>query len=304
MAETQELEIRFAECDAARAAEVKRQVLARLAELGVTNFAEGVVDGVDLRIESDDATPDFDDDATPILVFDEDRSKLRALEADLARRFGAALTFRQAVLPDQAWKDAWDQTTEPIRTRRFFVWPQDLAVKPPRGPVVLRLVRGEAFGNGRHATTQAALEALENLPETLQRGAALDVGTGTGILLLAAHHLGFGPLEGTDIDDAVLAEAGRNARLNGVTMRLENTPEPRAGKRYPLILANILVPVLHHLMPHLASLLADEGRLVLAGFIDKEAAPLIAAAERVGLVEESRSLCRGWVGLVLRKRGG
>ena len=304
MAETHELEIRFLDPDAKGGAAEKRRVLARLSELGITDFAEGVVDGVGLLIEAEDVETCFDDDATPILVFDKDPARLAGVEADLKQAFGSSLGFRRATIPDEAWRQAWDEGDELIRTRRFVVWPQRRAGTPPPGLTVLKLVKGEAFGSGRHATTQAALEALERLPDALARGPVLDVGTGTGILLIAAHHLGFHPLVGTEIDDAVLDEARRNASLNGLGMQLENRAEPRAGARYRLILANILVPVLHHLMPRFGELLEPEGRLVLAGFIDKEAGPLLQAASRLGLVEESRTLCRGWVGLVLRRQDG
>jgi ribosomal protein L11 methyltransferase len=301
LASTHELEIRFEEPDRAAARRAKEHVLERLAVLGITSFAEGVIDGVDLKIGEDGASPDFADDATPILVFDEDPAKLVLLQADLAG-LGFALGFRRAELADEAWQQAWDEGDELIRTRRFVVWPEGRrGVKPP-GLISLDLVKGEAFGSGRHATTQAALEALEDLPETQPRGPLLDVGTGTGILAIAAHHLGFGPLLGTEIDAAAIAEARRNAGKNGVNLQLLETAEPPANEVYQLIVANILVPVLHHLLPRLQEQLAPRGRIVLAGFIDKEATPLLAAAERLGLVEDYRRVCRGWVGLVLKKR--
>jgi ribosomal protein L11 methyltransferase len=163
--------------------------------------------------------------------------------------------------------------------------------------------RGEAFGDGRHATTQVALERLEALVPD-DGGRMLDVGTGTGILAIAAARLGMAPVVATDIDAAVLGEARVNARANGVEdeLKLVLTEDLPAGGGYELICANILVPVLHALMPQLARALAPSGRLALAGFIEKDEAALLARAEACGLDLVRRASVRGWSGLELRRR--
>lgn len=297
---TFELEIRFA---AAGGAGLKKRLLAALAELGVGEYAEGVIDGVDIKVEDGDGAEPFAlDDATPVLVFDYDRAKLGRLTAELELRFGRGLTLKLNELLTESWTEAWGGGDRLIVTERFVVLVGGRELPPGNSKIPLEIASGAAFGDGRHATTEAALKALEALPASTPRGPMLDVGTGTGILAIAASHLGFGPLLGTDIDAEVLAEAEANAKLNGVALQLLNAPAPPVdGTRYALIAANILVPVLHHVLAELRDLLAPNGRIVLAGFVEKEAVPLVALAMNLGLVEESRCLCRGWVGLILRR---
>ncbi len=105
---------------------------------------------------------------------------------------------------------------------------------------------------------------------------------------------------GTDVDPAILREAARNGAHNGVAMDLVGAETPPAeAAPYDLVTANILVPVLHHLMPHFSARLARGGTLLLAGFIDKELAALTATAAAHGLTPFGSRTVRGWVALAL-----
>lgn len=292
--ETHELQLRFED------AATKRAVLAWLAERGVTSLAEGVIDGVEDALEDPELAFADESDRAPVLVYDESLAALEALAKDVGARF-PTVDARLATLSDEAWSRAWNDDAVTIQTERFFVRPADFPGATPAGLVPLTIRAGAAFGSGRHATTQVCLEVLERLPAAVKRGRLLDVGTGTGILAVAAFSLGFAELAGTDIDDEVLAEARDNAALNGASVRLEKTEVPSLAEgKWDVVAANILAPVLHQLMPTFAQLLAPGGALLLAGFIDKEAGPLVAAAAKVGLVVRERRECRGWVGLRLQ----
>jgi ribosomal protein L11 methyltransferase len=292
------------------AAATKRAVLAWLAARGVEGVVEGVIDGVDLAAPEDAAAVAAallgDADATPVALFGETSGSLDALAEQLRARFGARIVTRMAALSTTAWQEAWQQGGDDFRgfeTQRFRVSVGGARPLDESGKLGLVIERGEAFGDGRHATTQVALELLETLvPE--DGGSMLDVGTGTGILAIAAARLGMAPVVATEIDAAVLEEARVNARANGVEdeLQLVLTEALPVGGRYELICANILVPVLHALMPQLARALAPSGRLALAGFIEKDEAALLTRAEACGLTLVRRAGIRGWSGLEFRHR--
>lgn len=298
---TFELKVRFV--SPLHQAATKRQVLMRLTTLGVTDFAEGMIDGIDETLV-EGSPEDFDvfgdQDSSPVMVYDFDGAALEGLRSTLAQEFGEQIETTLTVLATEAWSQAWNERVDVISTERFFVQVNSSDALTSPGKLPLRIATGSAFGSGRHATTEVCLKMLETLsvPSAPAPRRFLDVGTGTGILAFAAAKLGFSQLVGTDIDADVLREAEENARANGVTVDLRLSEAVPAGT-YDVVAANILAPVLHALMPTLAAALAPGGVLLLAGFIDKEATPLEEAASRVGLRVRRRLECRSWIGLEL-----
>ena len=318
---TFELKITFGAANqrvGALAAATKRKLLAWFKARGISDYVEGVIDGVDLLVEGEDPLSAFEDqtrDATPVSLFSFDESRLQSLMRELTEAFGGeGFSCRLEPFATSAWTSAWDDDYRGISTRRFTVRIQGAELSPPNSlatesgeRIVIELSPGTAFGAGDHATTLAALHAFEDLcfAEGVGRHRLLDVGTGTGILAVAAAMSGFSYVLATDIDEDVLAEAARNAALNGAAIGLVNCAvPPLSGAPYDVVVANILVPVLHDLMPHFSELLAENGRLILAGFVSKDVDSLIARAHAHGL-EELRSLrrdIRGWIALVLAPR--
>lgn len=290
--ETFELMIRFPE--GAKGVATKREVLIWFEEHGVTNFAEGVVDGVEDQLEGA-----FEhDDGSPILVFDYDHDVLWKLYAALNGSFASHIELRLATLLTESWRQAWNEQAREIVTEHFHIQTAGSDLTAPVGLTSIVLNAGEAFGSGRHATTEICVRMLEKLPAKHARAAVMDVGTGTGILLIVASRLGYKRLVGTEIDDDVIAEARANALVHDVTIELHNTPNvPSSAERFDVVIANILAPVLHELMPQMARVLKPGGSLFLAGFIEKEAGPIVAAAVAAGLTLRERSATRGWVGL-------
>jgi ribosomal protein L11 methyltransferase len=304
---TYELVIGFAEPASAAAQAAKLRVVRWLAARGVTEYVEGVIDGVALPVETEDGEDAFAAvGAAPLSLYDYDRSKLEGLRRGLSAGFGEQLSLRIEALDTRSWSEAWTADFDGVITERFVVTADDDEATGEvhgDGKLLLALERGTAFGRGDHATTEACLRALEALPESVGRDGFLDVGTGTGILAIAAARLGYGPLVGTDIDPEILGEAGRNARRHGVDLELVDAPEPptRAGG-YAVVAANILVPVLHQLMPRLAGEVAPGGRLLLAGFIEKDVERLLETCGASGMELVARIEVRGWVCLVLGRR--
>lgn len=300
--QTFELKIRFPV--AVHAVKDKQHVLLWLADRGVTNLAEGMIDGIDEALGEAPMNDDAfgEEDASPVIVYDYERLALERLATDLASAFGDRVATTLGVLSTEAWSQAWNEQAEVIKTERFFVQVNAQAPAADDARIPLLIGTGAAFGSGRHATTEVCLRLLESLPVSAgpDHHGFLDVGTGTGILAIAASRLGYDVLVGTDIDAEVLDEARANAIANDVQVELLLTDSLPPGS-FDVVAANILAPVLHQLMPLLAAALATNGVLLLAGFIAKEAQPIVDAASRAGLRLRRQLDCRGWIGLELER---
>ena len=178
-----------------------------------------------------------------------------------------------------------------------------MSIVPADGPTVpgaLRLADGAAFGTGLHATTALCLEALEDILDAEMPDRMLDVGTGSGVLALAA--LRRGMRRALDIDDDALCVAARNGRLNGAAARLwlvRGGPEAVLGL-WPLVVANIRAAELMELAQPIASRVASRGRVVLSGMPQSVTPDVEHAYRRLGMATVSAAERDGWSALVLR----
>lgn len=185
---------------------------------------------------------------------------------------------------EEDWANAWKQHYQPQRIGEHLLivpsW-QSADVQP--GDVVIDLDPGMAFGTGTHPTTRLSLVCLERW---LRPGeTVLDVGTGSGILAIAAVKLGARDVVATDIDTVALAAAAANFTTNGVaeSIALLGMPLPAAGT-FDLIVANILAEAHVALLDAgLAEHLAADGVLILGGIIDTSAATVATALQQRGL---------------------
>lgn len=141
--------------------------------------------------------------------------------------------------------------------------------------VCLRIASGAAFGIGDHPTTCLALRGVDRVVAALARNqglagtSAVDVGTGSGVLAIAALLLGIAHAVGIDTDPVACHEAQMNARENGVASRFDIIPgalDRLTAGRYDLVMANLRPPTLVDLMPRLEELTAENGFLILSGF--------------------------------------
>ncbi|HEY8483472.1 MAG TPA: 50S ribosomal protein L11 methyltransferase [Longimicrobiales bacterium] len=226
----------------------------------------------------------------------------------------------QAVVPDEElevtwcwrehedWAEKWRQGLEPRRVgRRLVVTPPWVEPELRPGDVVVVIEPGMAFGTGEHATTRGSLRLLE---EAIRPGdRVLDVGTGSGILAIAAARLGAGSVVAVEGDGDALGNARENLERNAVVERVELleawVDEPfLAGfgpARFDLVVANVLSSVLEPLLPAFHGVLAASGRLILSGILEGEADRILAAAQRAGFtpVAEDRE-GEWWSGLLQR----
>ena len=192
----------------------------------------------------------------------------------------------------------WTLSPRPTRIGRLRIVPADAGAEPG----VLRLTDSAAFGTGRHPTTVMCLEAIEEALQPSPPGALLDVGTGSGVLALAALLMGVPRALGLDIDADALRAAADNARLNRLDARLQlacGGPDAVTGS-WPLVVANLLAAPLVELAPVLARRVGHHGRLVLSG-IPSSVEPDVERAYRHQGLQRVRAQSReGWSALVLQ----
>ena len=180
------------------------------------------------------------------------------------------------------------QVIEPSMDRIVRISPHISLAPENRSPcpegITVFLRHGSAFGTGQHPTTRLALNRLDDLvfghthAEPHRIGRVLDIGTGSGVLAIAALKLGALSATGLDIDPCSLFEATENAAINGVAERITiaNQPLESLGTTYDLILANLRTPTLYAILPDLKRLCALEGYLVLSGIQTEELDPLVS----------------------------
>ena len=176
--------------------------------------------------------------------------------------------------------------------------------------VGVRIAPGAAFGTGAHPTTRLALVGLEwavaAAEGTIAHWRALDIGTGSGVLALAAVQLGAAMAVGIDLDPCARAEARENVRGNGLEGRVtvEDRDLGELDGPFELILANLRTPTLARLGPEIARRLAPDGRVVLTGARPDEMADLLAGYARIGLIDRWRETDGGWAGAVVSPADG
>ena len=199
---------------------------------------------------------------------------------------------------------------KPVRvTDHIVLTPPGFDFAAPNGEAVLQIASGAAFGTGRHPSTRTALRAvshlLKNTPFLLlpKERTALDIGTGTGILAIAALQLGMASAVGVDTDPVARYEAARNAEANGVSDRfnvLEVSVEG-LGRTFDLVLANLRFPTLIRLGGHISSLLNTPGAAILSGIKREESEAVIHAYTAHRFVCNWTGAEKGWRSLVFNR---
>jgi ribosomal protein L11 methyltransferase len=213
---------------------------------------------------------------------------------------GSVGAATEALVDADEYRTRWRESYAPLAVgRRLSIVPAWLEQPPEQaGRIPVFLDAGMAFGTGRHPTTQLALEALESV--VVPGDVVADVGTGSGVLAIAAVKLGAKRVYAFDRDPDAGPAAQANVRRNDIADRVSLTipstdivmPEPAT-----LVIANIVTAVHERLMTVYARLLAPSGRLLLGGILSERAAEVTARARECGFGPTFKSSADEWVTL-------
>jgi ribosomal protein L11 methyltransferase len=225
---------------------------------------------------------------------------------DLGELEGAAgdglVEVVSTVVPDD-WADRWQDFHKPVLVGGRL-WVRPSWEEPRPGAIDLIIDPGRAFGTGAHPTTRLALELLLELAEDeMPRGALTDLGTGSGLLAIAAARLGWRPVSGYDHEADAVEAAAANASANGVEVAVE-LADLRTGlpELAPTVVANMTAPVLRVVAGHMTA--GDRGHrpvaMVCSGLLPTEVDEISAAFAPTGLAEIGRRRDGDWAALLLR----
>ncbi|MFA6267506.1 MAG: 50S ribosomal protein L11 methyltransferase [Pseudolabrys sp.] len=236
-----------------------------------------------------------------------DRDSVRMLVAAAAGdEAAAALSFDTVEARD--WVAESLSGLTPVRAGRFVVHGAHDRGRLKDNDLAIEIEAALAFGTGHHGTTRGCLDALVALARRGRRFHVLDIGTGTGVLAIAAAKAFHTRVVATDIDRVAVVAARDNARLNRAAplMSLVHAPGTRAPEivrraPYDLIFANILLGPLVRLAVPLSRLVAPRGRVVLSGLLPGHANAARSVYAAQGLMLERRRDLEGWTTLILRR---
>jgi ribosomal protein L11 methyltransferase len=205
-----------------------------------------------------------------------------------------------SLVAESDWANAWKEHFYPLRVgQRIVIKPTWREFETNPGDILIELDPGMAFGTGLHPTTQMCLMALE---QELQPGMqVLDLGTGSGVLALAAAKLGAQAVLALDTDPVAVAAARENVRRNGVseTVTVTQGSLAQVAGTYDLVVVNILAKVILALAQEgLAECVRPGGRWVTAGTIEPQVAQVATALETTGLCVTERRQIADWVTLI------
>jgi ribosomal protein L11 methyltransferase len=299
-------------------AEAVADVLARFAPSGVTTEQ-----AVRFKDAEDEGTPAGPITVRAYLPADEKLEETRQKLEESLYYLGMIQPLPAPVftpVPDQDWMEAWKVNYRPIPIGRQLIIVPAWLESPDETRVPIKIDPGMAFGTGTHPTTQLCLEFIEeffdpqsSIPfgyDVVNRKSTIDIGCGSGILSIAALKLGADFALGVDIDEAAIKASRENAQANGVpdekfALGVGSVADVLADRfpvrEAPLVLANILAPVLVRLFDGgLADLVAPDGALVLSGILQEQADSVIAAARGKGLELVEQKQMGDWVALLVK----
>ncbi len=230
----------------------------------------------------------------------------RALHSVMAA-VGSALPHAELSalsVSDEAWAERSQAALGPVRVGRFIVsppWSPQVADFDAAVDLPITILPSMGFGTGHHASTRLCLRLLQAVPLTSK--AALDVGTGSGVLAIAASRLGAVRVVAIDLDEDALTSARENLELNGATDLVEvrtldlTTESGLLTTPFDVITANLTGAMLMRYVDVLVGWLKRPGQLIVSGFQAHEAADVSQAFEGAGLVVAAREDEDTWVAL-------
>jgi len=212
-------------------------------------------------------------------------------------------SFSTDVIPETDWNEEWKKNFVPIDVgERFTIIPSWLENRTDRIPLIID--PGMVFGTGHHETTRTCLALMEKYAPQVSKTNFLDVGTGTGILAIAAARLGFPNVVGVDIDPMAVDAAARNMEANSFSREsIREGSIPDVEGEFDLIAANLLEEILVASAPDIAAHLKQDGIAVLSGMLEGQEVCVIEAMTVAGLKTVETVKDGRWVSVVMSHSG-
>jgi ribosomal protein L11 methyltransferase len=218
----------------------------------------------------------------------------------------AAAVFGAVAAVD--WVAASLEGLEAVRVGRFVVHGAHGRDRVRTGDIGIEIEAALAFGTGHHGTTRGCLMMLEDVARRRRPQCILDVGTGTGVLAIAAARRFNRIVAAGDIDPIAVTTARQNAIHNGAGARVRPVraaglahPDLRRHAPYDLVLANILARPLRGLAPHLRQVMAPAGEIILSGLLASDVPGVLSSYRSQGFVLRRRSDLEGWATLLMAR---
>jgi len=237
--------------------------------------------------------------------FDPLKKKVAKYLESISKSRHTSFLLKLRTIRQEKWAEAWKENFKPIRVSNRLV------IKPPweswpaqKGEIVVEIDPGMAFGTGTHPSTQMCLQLLdEMIPSFSRKISLLDVGTGSGILAIAARKLGVQKILAVDTDPVALENARANARAN----RIKDGVLFRAGSiasskhTFDLVVANLLPQEILGLAGDLPRCVAPGGLLILSGLLVRQKKEIAGVFARHGFAVVDSRKAKGWAALVLER---
>lgn len=248
-------------------------------------------------IEQDEAITAYFPETVDIGTITKDLSLLEAL-FDKSDKF-QSFSFSHALIPEQDWNESWKKGFTPLDVgKRFTILPP--WEKKREGRINLIIDPGMAFGTGHHETTRSCLVLMEKYDQKVAKEGFLDLGTGTGLLAIAAFRLGYRHVVAIDTDPLAVEATKTNSALNRIDgLEIREGSIADLNETYDFIAANIISGVLVQIAPSLPAHLKPGGIAVLSGILRGQESEVIEAITRTGLKLLEQYRDGKWVSLVL-----
>lgn len=246
-------------------------------------------------------------DKTKVLlhVYADEHTSVEDCIAFVSDRFSSEnITYEVEIkhVDEEDYANSWKQYYKPIKIgNRIVIVPEWESYEKADGEITVALNPGMAFGTGTHETTSMCIEALQDI--VFEGDEVLDIGCGSGILSVTALLCGANRADATDIDRNAVNVAYENAELNGVKDRLHATednilsaesPIRTAGKKYNVVIANIVADVIIEICGFVKTLIKPYGCFVASGIISERLDDVVKAMNDNGLCVAAIHEKRGW----------
>jgi ribosomal protein L11 methyltransferase len=211
-----------------------------------------------------------------------------------------AMSFKHSLLPDEDWNESWKKAFKPLNVgMRFTIvppWEQQMGDRTP-----LVIDPGMAFGTGHHETTRSCLILMEKHVSSAKKDRFLDIGTGTGLLAIAASMMGFKKVIAVDTDPLAIEASRRNIGMNrSEAIELIEGGIGYAAGTFDMITANLISGTLVELAGEISARLGSSGVVIMSGILGGQDEEVQAAARNAGLLCVDRLRDGKWVTLAFR----